>query len=650
MHTTITHRCLLLLSLCLCLSQSTKLTLATDVNVTIDVAKTGEPISKYIYGQFIEHLGRCIYGGIWAEMLEDRKFYFDVTDGYRPYRSLTDQPFPVVGASPWQVTGPAGSVVMVTNGAFVGMHTPQAAAGSGIRQKDLGLVRNKGYVGYIWLKAPAGASTVSVTLKGASGKAVLLPGASKYARYSFRFNATEDTDKGELEVTVSGGPCLIGTVSLMPADNINGMRADTLKLLKELGAPIYRWPGGNFTSGYEWRDGIGDRDRRPPRGNPAWTGVEHNDFGTDEFLAFCKEVVTEPLIVVNTGFGDPFDAEQWVEYVNGGAQTPMGQLRVAQGHRQPYGVRWWGIGNEMYGPWQLGFMQLHQYTLKHNRTVARMREADPTIKTVGVGALDWRNSRNDPNEKRTWTQGMFEDCVGSMDWISEHFYCQEREEVLAHVRQIPDNIQRKAEGHRKLRAELPVLKGRDIRISMDEWNYWYGPHVYGELGTRYFLKDALGIAEGLHQYYRDSDIISAAFYAQTVNVIGCIKTTKTTAFFDATALPLTLYRHHYGTLPIAVSGETQNLDVAAAWADGKKEITIGIVNPLAQQMEVSVQVEGARLAPTGRVWTIAGTDPMATNNPNQPTALAIVQGTANFAGRLSVGPLSINLFEFKASR
>ena len=128
---------------------------AHEISVTIDATKTGPPINPFIYGQFIEHLGRCIYGGIWAEMLEDRKFYYPVTDKYDPYRSLKDTKFPVVGASPWQVIGPAGSVTMDQRAPFVGEQSPQVAAGSGIHQNDLGLVAGKEYIGYVWLKSPA---------------------------------------------------------------------------------------------------------------------------------------------------------------------------------------------------------------------------------------------------------------------------------------------------------------------------------------------------------------------------------------------------------------------------------------------------------------------------------------------------------------
>jgi alpha-N-arabinofuranosidase len=195
-------------------------------------------------------------------------------------------------------------------------------------------------------------------------------------------------------------------------------------LLKELNAPLYRWPGGNFTSGYDWHDGIGDRDRRPPRKNPAWTGVEHNDFGTDEFIAFCREINTEPMIAVNTGFGDAHCAAEWVDYCNSGLNTTGGRYRIENGHKDPFSVKYWCVGNEMFGDWQLGFMQLKQYTIKHNIVANAMWKADPGLVLVGVGDAYRINNEFDPDSKtrnRTWSQGMLEDSADYMNMISEHF-------------------------------------------------------------------------------------------------------------------------------------------------------------------------------------------------------------------------------------
>jgi len=646
------------LALAFCIAAQTVVPAAEDVTptVTLDAARTGEPINPFLYGQFIEHLGRCIYGGIWAEMLEDRKFYFPVTADYRPYRSLQDTPFPVVGASPWEILGPADSVQMIAEDSFVGSHTPRVAAGSGIRQRDLGVVAGRQYEGYVWLRADGPDATVAVSLVWGDGEqerqTVQIQGVGEgYRKHPVRFTADTSTDHAILEFRVSGGPVLIGTASLMPADNVRGMRADTLALLKQLDATMYRWPGGNFVSGYDWRDGIGDRDRRPPRKNPAWTGVEHNDFGLDEFLDFCREVKTEPMIAVNTGFGDAYSAAQQVEYCNGSGDTLGGSWRVKNGHAEPYGVRYWCVGNEMWGPWQLGFMQLKHYTLKHNQVAEAMWQVDRSLQLLGSGALGTINRQHDPNEKRTWSEGMLRECAEHLNLIAEHFYrSKNRDSVLAHVNQLADSVREKAEGHRRLQSELGLLDKGPVPVAMTEWNYWYQPYVYGELGCSYDLADALGVAVGLHEYFRHSDIIQMAHYAQTVNVIGCIKTTKTAAFLDATALPLLLYRRHFGSIPVAVDGDhgLAGLNVSAAWTNDRKALTIGIVNPNPEAKAFELEVAGAELAAEGKSWVIAGDDPALRNEAGNER-LKIAEQTFRRDGRIQVPPLSVTVVRLQAA-
>jgi alpha-N-arabinofuranosidase len=610
--------------------------------ITIDAGKTGEPISKFIYGQFIEHLGRCIYGGIWAEMLEDRKFYFPITENYDPYRGTRavskDSPFAVVGASPWQIVGPADSVSMVEEDSFVGEHTPLIKPGGGIRQLDLGLVKNKKYVGYIILKPQRQSTNVSISLVWGDGagqhesiQTVVV--ASDYNKYPFEFTAGADTVKGRLEIEVTQTPCFVGTVSLMPADNIEGMRADTLELLKQLNAPMYRWPGGNFVSGYDWRDGIGPRDKRPPRTNPAWTGVEHNDFGFNEFIRFCRMLNAEPLVTVNTGFGDAYSAAAQLEYANGSTDTLMGAARAKNGMPKPFGVRYWAIGNEMWGRWQLGYMSLNHYVRKHNWVVDKMREVDPDIVPIASG-----------NAGR-WSEGLLQNCSDHIDLIAEHFYCQEKPDLVEHIAQIADNIKRKVEFHKGLRKKLDTLKGKDIQIAMTEWNYWYGRHEFGELGTRYFHKDGLGIAKGLHEYFRNSDIMFLANYAQTVNVIGCIKTSKTDAAFATTGLVLKLYRNSFGTIPVSVTGDVAPLDISVAWTEDRKALTIGVVNPAKEEQKIVLDLKGAQLAGTGKLGLMANSDPMAYNEPGKkPNVVIEDREITNVSNGLTVPPLSAGVY------
>ncbi len=644
-------RILLLIGVCLLLSVGTvraqdapPASKTVEAVVTIDAASKADPISPYIYGQFIEHLGRCIYGGIWAEMLEDRKFYFPVPAEGDIWR-LTRAEARVLAASPWKVIGSQSAVKMVEEEAFVGEHSPHiSVAGdqtAGIYQEELGLIEGKKYTGYIYLASEGKVGPVEVRLAWGDGDqrdtTTIKRVKSKYTEYPLKFTAGKGTDNGKLEIVASGkGTLQIGCVSLMPADNVEGFRKDTLELLKQLDAPVYRWPGGNFVSGYDWRDGLGDRDKRPTRTNPAWTGIETNDMGMDEFIRFCQLIDTEPMITVNTGFGDAYSAAAQVEYANGSTKTLMGKWRAENGHSKPYGVTWWCVGNEMWGNWQLGYMSLNHYVLKHNWVEQKMREVDPTIKTVGSGDIG-RDGR--------WSKGMLTRCADHMDLISEHFYRQSKDDISEHVRQIPDAIKAKADAHRQYREELPSLEGKDIRIAMTEWNYWYGPHVFGELGTRYFLKDALGIAAGLHEYFRNTDIIHLANYAQTVNVIGCIKTTKTAADFDSTGLPLMLYRKHFGTVPLAVQHEAAPLDVSAALTEDGDALTIGIVNPTGDTYQLELDLNDVEPTGTAQTWVITADDPMAYNQPGEPRNVDIATADpTDLTGAVTVQPLSITLF------
>ena len=599
--------------------------------VTIDAAKTKAPISKYIYGQFIEHLGRCIYGGIWAEMLDDRKFFY-----------------PVGGkGSPWKAVGAGDAVKMVRENSYVGDHTPEIklpgdGKACGIVQQNLGVLKGKEYVGRIIIAGSPKAAPIEVSLVWGQGKdarqTVKIDKITDgFAKAPLRFKAGAASDNASLEIVSKGkGAFRLGTVSLMPADNVQGFRSDTLKLLKELNSPVYRWPGGNFVSGYNWKDGVGECDRRPPRKNPAWRGVEHNDVGIDEFMVFCRLLDTEPFIAVNTGLGSVEMTAQEVEYCNGNAGTPMGKLRTGNGHREPYRVKWWAIGNEMYGRWQKGHMPLKQYVEKHNQCVEAMRAIDPSIKAIAVGAVG------------NWSRTMLKICSEHMDLISEHFYCGGKRDLAGHVAQAPGRVRAIANAHRAYRKDISVLKGKDIRIALDEWNYWYGKHLYGELGTRYFLKDGLGIAAGLHEFFRNSDIYFMANYAQTVNVIGCIKTSKTAAEFETTGLVLKLYRKEFGQIPVETGPKAGGLDVVAAWTKDRKALTIGIVNPTKSKSSLAIELKGAGLSGKGRLWQITGPDENAYNAPGKEPQVRIEQkALAKVPKTLSVLPISVTLYRLE---
>jgi alpha-N-arabinofuranosidase len=599
--------------------------------VRINAAKTGAPVSKYIYGQFIEHLGRCIYQGIWAEMLEDRKFFWPVGQG----------------ESPWKIVGPAAQVRMEKAKPFTGGHSPLIAlsgkAEGGLFQEALAVIEGKEYVGRVILAGDPGASPVKVSLvwghEPGQRQTLEVKGLNRdYKTFPFTFKAGASTDNARLEIVSAGrGSFKIGTVSIMPAENVEGFRPDVLALLKELDSPVYRWPGGNFVSGYDWRDGIGDRDRRPPRKNPAWQGVEHNDVGIHEYLNLMRILGADPYITVNSGLGDVKMAVEELQYANGAADTPMGKLRAANGHPEPWHVKFWSVGNEMYGNWQLGHMPLSDYVRKHIQFAVAMKSVDSSIKIVAVGAVG------------RWDEAMLAEASNHMDYLSEHFYVGEKPGLLSHVSQAPREVRRIAEAHRKYRATIPTLKLTEVPVALDEWNYWYGPDLYGEIGVRYFLKDALGVAAALNEYARQSDIYVMANYAQTVNVIGAIKTTKTAAAFDTTGLVLKLYRKHFGTIPVEIIGPVPAapLDLMACWKDdAKKMMTFSIINPTKREQTVKIDFGKLGLDKTAKLYLITGSDPGLYNEPGKPPAVVIQEKDgAPFGKRVTVPPISVSLYE-----
>jgi len=599
---------------------------AGETTVTIDLRKPGAAVSPYIYGQFIEQMGRCIRGGIWAEMLHDRKFLL------KPGKS-------------WQTTGPKGAdfdVAHDTAGAYCGDHcmairVRNAKGGPcGIRQGKLGLIKGKEYVGYALLRHAAKSAAVTVRLSWGKGKAdgqsiPLRNVGASYKKIPFRFRAGASTNDASLSLTLAGpGHLRVGCLSLMPADNVRGMRADTLKHLKKLNSPIYRWPGGNFVSGYRWTDGIGPRDRRPPRWERAWKAIEDNDFGIDEFLAFCREIKTEPLVVVNTGLGSAEEVAAEVEYANGGAKTRWGARRAGNGHPEPYGVVWWGAGNEMYGTWQLGHVPVKRYVIRHNTFVRAMKAVDPKIKIVAVG---------NPGK---WNNTFVPRCAEHTDLLSGHHFTQRRFRVPfspADTKKYEDNFLnysgQVAKGVRRIIDDLRSRQGKGnaavdrLKLSIDEWaivREWKpqpdAPGV-GVYEVYFPLGDGIAIGRGLHELIRAADIVEIAQWAQAVNILGAIKTSRTHASLGPVGHLLALYRAQVGgrVLPVA-QGRDAPLDVVATVDDESKTISVGLINfSPRKKVSVNLNLLGAKAASGATAWRIDGQDLGVINVPGRGDAV-----------------------------
>jgi len=283
-------------------------------------------------------------------------------------------------------------------------------------------------------------------------------------------------------------------------------------------------------------------------------------------------------------------------------------------------------------------MPLSDYIKKHNSIAEAMWKVDPEARLIGVGAVG------------EWSRTMLSEAADHMSLISEHIYCRELDSVSAHIAQIANSIKNVADTHRKYRSEIEGLAEKNIRIAMDEWNYWYGDYIYGELGVRYHHKDALGIAKGLHEYFRNSDLFFMANYAQTVNVIGCIKATTTSAGFATTALPLILYRRHFESIPVQVNDTIPLLDVAAAVSEDKDVLTVSMVNSNDQPVTFELAVDEISLPSSAQVWTIQNDDPEAFNVPGEDPEVTIVESACTInRNRIEVPAYAIMLLRFDLS-
>ena len=279
------------------------------------------------------------------------------------------------------------------------------AAGQGIAQWTwLPLHRIREYEFEMWVRSPD-LDSLKVAFYGPDGTKVcaettILPVTTNWQRLEGRLEIPDKLpdDKAYKFAIIAGksGQFVIERILLYPTDHVNRADPDVIRFLRESSLPILRWPGGNFVSGYHWRHGVGPIEKRPTLPNYAWGQQENNFFGTDEFIAFCRAVGCEPMICLNAGSGTVTEAAKWLEYCNGGADTPMGRLRAENGHTEPYNVKHWEIGNELWGKWQYHWTTAEGYVDRYRRFVKALLEVDPGITIYACGApVMWGKNWND---------------------------------------------------------------------------------------------------------------------------------------------------------------------------------------------------------------------------------------------------------------
>ncbi len=462
------------------------------------------------------------------------------------------------------------------------------------------------------------------------------------------------------------GRCLYGGVyqENSPLSDEQGFRKDVMKAASEWGVPILRWPGGDFASGYHWQDGVGPKESRPRRYDAAWFKDETNHFGTDEFVNYCRKIGAEPYICVNLGTGTIEEAANWVEYCNGAGDTSYANLRRKYGHQEPYNVRYWCLGNEVFGGWQIGHKNAEDYAKIALECGKLMKWVDPNIRLVACGLPDLRSFGPVPRElDPEWNRVVLEKLVNIVDYISLHDYegNEDYYEELGTVQRFEANIKSTAaaiELTDSMRGKDPMLAGslpgirtkKPIEIACDEWNIWYRKHdlfrrdIPNPVEEKYNLRDALWVAATLNLFQRMGDKVTMANIATMVNAIGTVFTSDQGMFLQTIYFPMKLYRRECGSKALACKVESPAfssksfkdvpyLDVSATLDDARKALSIAVVNRhRAEPISTTLAVRNARIGSQATSFEINGASPETENSFSEPENVRIVQKGVSGAG------------------
>jgi alpha-N-arabinofuranosidase len=406
-----------------------------------------------------------------------------------------------------------------------------------------------------------------------------------------------------------------------PLSDERGFRLDVLEAVKDLDVSILRWPGGNFVSSYNWQDGIGPKEQRPVRAELAWDDLETNRFGTDEFLAYAEEIGAEPYIAVNLGLGTIDDARYWVEYTNESRPTYWAEQRRKNGRDEPWGVTYWGLGNEIDGSWQLGQKDPVEYSLFAREAAKAMRRVDPSIKLVASGSSDYGADWIE------WNRTVLEMLRNHIDYIGIHTYINNRaddfEQFMAWTQRIEHYIEITAGLINEVRSGRP--NARPIYIAYDEWNVWYRAFGDQDLEEVYNFEDALAMGMFFNCFFRHADVVKMANLAQMVNVIAPIMTNEDGYFLQPTYFPLVELGKQRGNLSLDVfvdaptyrpgnRGSLPYLDVSATHDPETGEVYLNVLNR-SQDLDITASIENQSGSPQGEmeVWELNHPDLKATH-------------------------------------
>ncbi len=628
--------------------------------ITVQAGQRLSAINPFVYGQQIEFMGPCIDGGLWAELLCNRKFGIPDENG----DGLSENWIPVGG-------GKQATFALDPDNPYCPPYAQrivilEAIEGKcvGVRQDSVYARLRQNYAGYVYLRSRDFDGRVRVGFGHSAGSLYafteLGPVPSDWTRFEFTLVAPTEDPKASFQILASGkGTLWIGPVSLMCDGHENNLQKGVMDALRRSRPTHMRWPGGCYADRYHFEQALGPRDKRSMRFDEMWLAWSPNDFGTDEFIAFCRVIGAEPSITLNVRTGSPEEAAHWVEYCNGAVSTPYGAKRAANGHPEPYHVKYWSIGNEAWD-----YAAAEEYAEKVKLFAPAVKAVDPAITLTAVG------------RDLAWDRTVTGNAGQHFEWVSQHDYFptvwakdfgpEEKltQDILLH----PADLEKSMGSVAVLLDEIASKTGRRLVISLDEWNVWppnelIQPMIGGTAKLPYDatlsavvndLQRGAALREGLHacgifhMLYRMADRITGANVFTSCNELGIIRTDGQRTYSTPVQLAFELYRNHSGTHTVAcdldgpparpakegASGGTLGcLDVVATTTTDGALLFVHVINrSLTEAIRATIKLDGFRAKQEGETWLLSSPSWSDENTFDHPDYVRIRHETiANLA-------------------
>ncbi|MGA2656084.1 MAG: LamG-like jellyroll fold domain-containing protein [Verrucomicrobiota bacterium] len=573
--------------------------------VVLDVRHVGGTISPLLFGHNLEHTRHALWQGLSAELLANRKFAGEstaTTGGGAPV--TRGRPGADGVAARWHGIGkPQAAFFAETKQPFTGSQSQgveigEAGIRGGIGQRRIPVQAGREYELRLCLRTDRQRS-VEVRLCSDAGGQVYAAESIKlsgegWQEWRGKLRASGTDLEARLEITFGGpGRSWLGAASMLPADHFYGIRRDVIEQLKQISVPVLRWPGGNFTADYRWQDGLLPVDKRPPinvintETLPFTDNYDFHDLGIDEYMKLCREIGAEPSITINLNpaVAPPADAAAWVEYCNGSVETRWGKVRAGRGHVQPYRVKYWSLGNEIWGGWMgPASGDAAGYAKRLSEYAKAMKQADPSILLIACGG------------GAEWDKTVVAQAGEWFDLVSEHNYAPEGEAHVALPRwreygrlaRFPGSGLRQSldDARRAILSASP--DGKRIGIAFDEWNVWHTWFV--QPFTHEWSVNAIDgayAASALNMLCREAEslgVVTAAYF-QPINE-GAIAVEPFSAKLTGVGQVFSLFRGHRGNRLIKTS-PVGGVDVCASLSPDGKRLYATLVNASAGKTETA---------------------------------------------------------------